>query len=125
MKRIFTFLLSVFFLSVGKCFSQADSCVVLGCAADYGTQTTNNALPDLTGGFPGSCYPVSTYKQIFWQFLYVDPLNGTFQDYAQTFTPGPAAVGLDIDWVIYEIGTTPPASVHCWMRPSTSGQEVL
>jgi hypothetical protein len=127
MKKIFTFLLSLLLLSVGKSFSQADSCVVLGCAANYGTQTTNNSLPFLTGGYPGTCYSGGVYKQVFWQFLYVDPAGGVTQDYAQTFTPGPAATPLDIDWVVYLIGRNPPPSVHCpvdhstWLEQRCSG----
>ena len=119
MRRIFTFLFSLLVFSVGKSFSQADSCVILGCAANYGTQTTNDALPFLTGGYPGSCYSAASYKQIFWQFLYVDPAAGVTQDYAQTFTPGPATIGLDIDWVIYLVGSFPPVSTLCPVDHST------
>jgi hypothetical protein len=119
MNRIFTFLFSALFFFAGKAFSQADSCVVLGCAANYGTQTTNDALPFLAGGYPGTCYDGATYKQIFWQFLYVDPAAGITQDYAQTFTPGAVAAPLDLDWVIYLIGSNPPPSVHCPVDHST------
>ena len=112
MKRIFTFLLALFFLSVGKSFSQADSCVVLGCAANYGTQTTNNSLSPLAGGFPASCYSAGTYTQIFWQFFFVDP-GGPTGNYTQTFTPTNGTTPLDIDWVVYDIGTTALSSVTC------------
>src|SRR5690349_2498877 len=99
MKKIFTFLFSLLVLSVGKSFSQADSCVILGCAGQYTGVTTNNALPFLTGGYPGTCYAAASYKQIFWQFLFVDGVG--FRTYAQSFTPQPASTNLDIDWVVY------------------------
>src|ERR1043166_2208553 len=129
MKRIFTFLLALFFLSAGKSFSQADSCVILGCAANYGTQTTNNALAPLSGGFPGSCYqasPLQTYTQIFWQFFFVDP-GGPTGNYTQTFTPTNGTTPLDIDWVAYDIGTTRLRSLTCpidrtgWTEVQCSG----
>ncbi len=119
MKKIFTFLFSLVVLSVGKSFSQADSCVILGCAGQYLGQTTNNSLPFLTGGFPGTCYAASSYTQIFWQFLYVDPAQGVTQTYAQTFTPQPGTTDLDIDWVIYQIGNTFPAGITCPVDRST------
>src|SRR5207247_958339 len=122
-------LLALFCLSVAKSFSQADSCVVLGCAANYGTQTTNNALTPLFGGFPGSCYqasPLQTYTQIFWQFFFVDP-GGPTGNYTQTFTPTNGTTPLDIDWVAYDIGTTRLSSLTCpidrtgWTEVQCSG----
>jgi hypothetical protein len=128
MKRIFTFLFGLFLLSSEQGFSQADSCRLLGCAAAYGTLTTDNALPFLAGGFPGSCYSVATYKQIFWQFLYVDPAAGVLQNYEQAFTPTNGN-GLDIDWAVYDMGTTAPVSLSCpidhsaWNEIRCSGAE--
>ncbi len=133
MKRIFTFLAALSFFSVGKVFSQADSCVVLGCAGNYGTQTTDNALPALSGGFPGSCYSGGTYNQIFWQFVFVDPANGPTQDYAQTFGPTGGAAPLDIDWSVFDMGNTAPtlAAITCpidrtgWIEVRCSGANNL
>ena len=121
MKRIFTLLLSLVLLSVGKVFSQADTCVILGCAAQYSGLTTDNALPFRAGGYPGSCYSASTYQQIFWEFVFVDASGGLTQDFAQTFTPGPGSPGLDIDWVVYLVdpGGNPPASTSCPVDHST------
>ncbi|HEY2721309.1 MAG TPA: hypothetical protein VGI82_06275, partial [Chitinophagaceae bacterium] len=114
MKRISTFLLALLLLSYGKEFSQADSCKILGCAADYGVQTTNNALADLPNGYPGTCYAPFNYKQVFWQFFF----SPTASTYTQTFTPGASAVPLDIDWVAYDIGSTAP-TISCPVDHST------
>lgn len=113
MKRIFTFLLGLFLFSSGKVFAQADSCVILGCANNYGTQTTNNSLAALPGGFPGSCYSGGTYTQVFWQFVFVDPINGPTQDYVQTFTPTNGTIPLDIDWSVFDMGSTAPGALTC------------
>ena len=112
MKRIFTFLLALFFLSLGRVFSQADSCVILGCAANYGTQTTNNSLPLLSNGFPGTCYnPPATYSQVFWQFVFVDP--SAVGVYAQSFTATNGTIPLDLDWAVYDMGATAPGTITC------------
>ncbi|MGH2649333.1 MAG: T9SS type A sorting domain-containing protein [Ginsengibacter sp.] len=108
-KKYSLFFIILFVLSFEKGFSQADSCIVLGCAANYGSQTTNNSLPDLPGGFPGSCYNPYVYRQIFWQFFY-SPSGG---DFTQTYTPTNGSPALDIDWVIYDIGTSPLSSISC------------
>lgn len=118
MKRIFTLLLSLCLLSFGKAFSQADSCVILGCANSFATVTTNNALPALPGGYPGSCYAGGLYNQIFWQFLFVDPSNGATQTYAQTFSGTSGATPLDLDWVVFDMGNVAPPTISCPVNQS-------
>ncbi|HMG66596.1 MAG TPA: T9SS type A sorting domain-containing protein [Chitinophagaceae bacterium] len=114
MKRIFTLLLSLCLIFSGKVFSQAgDSCIILGCAGNFGTQVTNNTLALLPGGYPGSCYAGGLYSQIFWQFVFVDPLGGPTQDYAQTFGATGGAVPLDIDWSVFDMGNIAPPTLTC------------
>lgn len=115
MKRIFTLLLSLFFLSLGKTFSQ--SCVALGCANSFTGITTDGTLASQPINFaPASgCFVTETYKQVFWQFFY-SPTGG---DFTQTFTPTTPSDNLDIYWAVYLIpfGQT-PASVHCPVDPT-------
>ncbi len=110
MKKIYLLFGFLFILFYGKGYSQADSCVVLGCASDYGSITTDNALPYLPSTVTGSCYNgIYNYKQIYWQFFY----SNAGGDFTQTFTPTDGAPGLDIDWVMYDIGTSAPSSITC------------
>lgn len=106
-KNYSLFFIILFILFFKKGFSQADSCIVLGCAANYGSQTTHNSLPYLPGGYPGSCYNPYSYKQIFWQFFY-SPRRRRFYSNIHTTNGSPT---LDIDWVIYDIGTSPLSSI--------------
>jgi type IX secretion system substrate protein len=105
MKRIFTFLLSLFFLSPGKIFSQ--DCVVLGCAAAHANQVANvGALTDQTLPFVNGCFPVgSQYRQIVWQFFISNGGN-----YKQLFTPTNAGDPLNINWVMFDMNNTPPST---------------
>ena len=122
MKRIYTCLLFLFFLCLGKGISQ--SCIVLGCAANYGTQTGDGALPDNTnpasgpGHVFGGCYTDGPFKQVFWQFFFA-PISANFtQSYTSTGTSG-----LDLDYIIYDMGISIPStsSMTCPIFPVANG----
>jgi len=110
MKKIFTFLLVLLFISSAKIFSQ--SCVSLGCASAHTAVTTDGTLPSIPvvaiGDVPGTCYvgAPSGYKQIFWEFFF-SPLGG---DFVQGFTESAGGTALDIDYVTYDIGLTAPTT---------------
>ncbi|PWT94109.1 MAG: hypothetical protein C5B54_00530 [Acidobacteria bacterium] len=101
MKRIFTFLTALFFLSLQKSVSQ--TCVSLNCAAAHtGVATNTTGLPDSPGSDIGNaCYNGATYRQVFWEFF-----ESTGGNFAQTFTSTNAT--LDLDWFVYDIGVVPP-----------------
>jgi hypothetical protein len=114
MKKIYILLLLI--SSFGTGFSQ--SCVSLGCAANYGTQTADGALPSLSGSLLGGCYGGgATYKQVFWQFFH-SPAGGNF---TQTYTPLPDGGGLlDLDYIVYDMGIAAPSagSIPCPVDPT-------
>ena len=103
MKKNYLLLLFLFAFSLSKGFSQA--CISLGCAANYGTQTTDGTLADVTWplGVP-SCYAGFPTKQVFWQFF-----KSTGGNYSQTFTPTSGA-NSDIDWIVYNMNATPAST---------------
>jgi Secretion system C-terminal sorting domain len=108
MKRIYTCLLFLFFLFIGKGFSQ--DCIVLGCAANYGSQTTDGTLADQPFPFSSGCWlPSDNYKQIFWQFF-----KSTGGNYTQTFTPTSGGDPMNINWDIFNLNATPATTtVSC------------
>jgi hypothetical protein len=114
MKKIFTFLLFVSMLSFGKAFSQP-GCVSLGCASAHTAVATDGSLPDfLVDGTidpPGSCFNGTTTKQVFWEFFF-SPLGG---DFIQGFFESAGGTALDIDYNVFDMGTTAPtpASLTC------------
>ena len=105
MKMIFTFLFLLFFVSYTKVFSQ--DCVVLGCAAAHTNQVANvGALTDQALPFVNGCFPLgSTYRQIVWQFFKSN--GGNFK---QLFTPTNGGDALNINWVLFDMGNTPPTT---------------
>jgi hypothetical protein len=105
MKRIFTFLLLLFFLSSGKIFSQ--DCVVLGCAAAHTNQVANvGVLTDQALPFSNGCFPLgSQYRQLVWQFFISNGGN-----YKQQFTPTNAGDPLNINWVMFDMNGVPPST---------------
>jgi len=108
MKKIyFLVLLNIVFTTA---FSQ--NCISLGCAANYGTQTSDGTLPNSAGAILKGCYTTATYKQVFWQFFY-SPTGGNF---TQAYTPV-AADGLDLDYIAYDIGLTGGA-ITCPVDPT-------
>jgi hypothetical protein len=111
MKKIFTFLFLLFFLSSGKLFSQAPSCRVLGCADNYGTIVTDNTTPDttFTNGLSFCFLPAIPFKQVYWEYFYTGPVNALF---SQSFTPPNSADSVDVDWAIFEIPGL-PANLDC------------
>src|ERR1700757_5231023 len=107
MKRIFTSLVALLFLSFQKGIAQ--TCVSLNCAAAHsGVVTNTTGLPDSPGSdLGGACYNATTYRQVFWEFFL-----STGGNFAQTFTPDVPVDNLDIDWFFYDVGTTAP-SITC------------
>lgn len=102
-------------ISFEKVFCQ--NCVLLGCAANYGTQTGDGTLPDSAGTLLGGCYDPFTYKQVFWEFFY-SPTGGNF---TQTYTPViNGGDSLDLDYMVYDMGVSvpPPNSIPCPIDPS-------
>ena len=111
MKRIFTFLLALLLLSFEKTFSQF--CVSLNCAASHTGLTADGTLPDRPGAeLGGACYAGANYKQVFWGFFL-----STGGNFGQTFTPTAPLNGLDLDYFVYDIGTTAPA-LTCPVDPT-------
>ncbi|MGC4034393.1 MAG: T9SS type A sorting domain-containing protein [Chitinophagaceae bacterium] len=115
MKKIFTFL--VILCVNGKTFSQ--SCKSLGCAKAQTGLVIDGTLPDIfvadNGDVPGSCFVGKTYKQVFWEYFY----STTGGDFVQTFTETAGGTTLDLDYVVFDIGTTAPtdgcpSSVAAW-----------
>ena len=113
MKKIcFLFL----FIAYTKGFSQ--QCISLGCAANYGTQTADGTLSNLSGALlGGACYGSgATFKQVFWQFFY-SPAGG---DFTQTYTPVIDGGGqLDLDYIVYDMGVSAPSAVACPIDPTS------
>jgi hypothetical protein len=111
MKKVYFLFLLI--ISFEKDFSQ--NCISLGCAANYGIRTADGTLPDLPGTNLGSgCVNSATYKQVFWQFFY-SPAGG---DFTQAYTPIPNGVdALDLDYIVYDIGTAAPTSIPCPIDP--------
>lgn len=104
MKYIFTCYFSLLLFFTG--FTQ--NCTTLGCAANYGNQVVDATVPDEFAD-PNSCYVGLPYKQVFWQFFY-SPSGG---DYTQTFTPTSTGDPMDIDYNIFDMGVSGPASITC------------
>ena len=114
MKKIFTFLFALSFFSCEVVLSQAPSCRVLGCPANFGTIVTDNTVPDtaFADGFL-SCFstpnPLSPIKQVYWEYFYTGPANA---DFIQSFTPPNSPDSVDVDWAIFDMGG-PPANLDC------------
>ncbi len=107
MKRIFTFLTALFFLSFGKSFSQP-SCIVLGCAGNYGTVTVDASGPDVNDPNLG-CYGAFNYKQVYWQYFY-SPFADVFtQTYHQTSVGSP----INLNFLVFDMGTSIPSPLTC------------
>jgi hypothetical protein len=111
MKKIFTFLFALSFFSYEIVLSQAPSCRVLGCAANYGTIVTDNTVPDtaFASGFSFCFTPPTAIKQVYWEYFYTGPVNALF---SQSFTPPNSPDSVDVDWAIFDIGG-PPANLNC------------
>ena len=98
----------MFFSVAVMCFNaKAQNCTVLGCADNYGSQVVDATAPDAPG--PATCYSNVNYKQAYWQFFY-SPSGG---DYTQTFTPTSTGDPFDLDYIVYDIGLSGPATVTC------------
>lgn len=112
MKKIFTFLFALSFFSCEVVLSQAPSCRVLGCAANYGTIVTDNTVPDtlFASGFSFCFTPPTAIKQVYWEYFSPGPANALF---SQSFTPPPSVDSVDVDWAIFDIGSAPPANLDC------------
>ena len=83
------------------------NCTVLGCAGNYGPQLVDATVPDAPG--PATCYSNVNYKQAYWQFFY-SPSGG---NYTQTFTPTSTGDPFDLDYIVYDMGFSGPATVTC------------
>ncbi|MEO6490588.1 MAG: T9SS type A sorting domain-containing protein [Ferruginibacter sp.] len=94
----------------------AQNCTYLGCAANYGVQVIDATVPDASG-VPGTCYDNISYKQVYWQFFFSD--NGG--DFTQTYTPiiNPERDPLDLDYLVFDMGTSIPSSITCPVDPSS------
>lgn len=82
--------------------SSAQQCNYLGCAANFGVRNATNQSRVSTSNL--GC--ISQSRQVFWQFVF-SPGGG---NYSQSFTPSGTQ---DLDWVIFDIGTTPTAQQSC------------
>jgi hypothetical protein len=109
MKRISTLLTILLFLSVSKTFSQ--QCTILGCADSYGPITVDNTLPLASLGLGTGCYASGGYKQVFWEFFQ----SQSGGDFIQSITE---TGGVDVDWSMYDLGTTAPTQT-CPFNVST------
>jgi hypothetical protein len=83
------------------------SCIPLGCAGNYNI-TANTSGPDKNDPNLG-CYGTATYKQVYWEFFY-SPSGGDFtQTFHQTSTGSP----INLNFVAFAMGTTPPPPIRC------------
>jgi hypothetical protein len=109
MKRISTLLLLALLLSKQNPLEAQQSCISFGCAHKVTNITADGTLPDIfSNGFSPGCYDGNTYKQLFWQFFL-----STGGGFRQTFTPTSTGDPLSLNYVVFDIGTTPPASFNC------------
>lgn len=86
----------------------AQQCNYLGCASNFGIRNATSQARVNTSSL--GC--IAQSRQVFWQFVF--SLSGG--NYTQSFTPSGAQ---DLDWVVFDIGTTPTAQQACPI--STSG----
>jgi hypothetical protein len=110
MKHKYILLLLATFTLV-KGYSQ--NCTSLGCAANFGAQIIDATVADAVGD-PGTCYDGFNYKQVYWQFFY-SPFGG---DFTQTYTPTSTGDPLDLDYIVFDMGLSGPASVTCPVNTS-------
>jgi len=97
-------------------FGAAQNCVYLGCAANYGTQTTNGSATMIEAPGNFTCYSGYSFRQITWQYFY-SPSGG---NYVQGFSSSNGS--LDLDWVVFDAGTSMP-SITCPI--STTGMTLV
>ena len=107
MKKSYTQVLFLFILSFEKGFSQR--CTSFGCAKSVASITTDGTLADTSATELGGCFAPLSYKQIYWQFFYA-PVGGVFK---QSYTPANVVDSLDLDYLIYDMGTSATTAVSC------------
>ena len=84
------------------------SCIALGCAANFGSITVNTSGPDRNDPNLG-CYGPYFYKQIYWEFFFAT----TGSEFTQTFHQTSTGSGMNLNYLIFDMGTTPPQPIRC------------